>query len=204
MSTTQTATPLAALVVPPAHVTVTPATRYNPHSYPTSFLGVEMTQAWNDLLVWERFFNERPQVRAVCELGTGMGGLSVFLALQCAQRGMQFMTVDHQRWLDTSSGVPALLQMERGYLVANLFGAGGDAVRAMIARDDVHPLVLWCDDGNKPWEVREFGTLLRAGDFVAVHDWGVEIHEEDMRVIAAREILVGSMSRWFEVLGGTP
>ncbi len=54
-----------------------------------------------------------------------------------------------------------------------------DDVRALIS-DAPRPLVLYCDNGNKPLEVETFAPALRAGDFLAVHDLGTEIFPENI------------------------
>ena len=42
------------------------------------------------------------------------------------------------------------------------------------------PLVLFCDNGNRPLEWNRFVPLLSTGDFAAVHDWGTEFHESNL------------------------
>jgi len=40
---------------------------------------------------------------------------------------------------------------------------------------------LFCDNGRKVDEINEFAYYLRAGDLLGVHDWGSEIHLEDVK-----------------------
>lgn len=175
--------------------------QYNPHRYPLPFLGIQASQTWDDLHLWERFFNEHP-LRRVVELGTGNGGMAVFLTLQCVQRGVEFWTLDNQHWLDWTQGVPALLGMHSRSIVADLFKEGRARIEALLSSDEGHPLCLFCDNGDKRREWREFVPLLRAGDFIAVHDWGVEFTAADA-VGAVSPIMAewcearGSMTRWF-------
>ena len=41
--------------------------------------------------------------------------------------------------------------------------------------------LLFCDDGNKIREVNTFAPLLSIGDYLAIHDWDIEIHFEDVK-----------------------
>ena len=49
-----------------------------------------------------------------------------------------------------------------------------------------HPLLLFCDAGNKPQEFQTFVPQLTAGDIVAVHDWGTEFGEGDELPVRAQ------------------
>ena len=43
-----------------------------------------------------------------------------------------------------------------------------------------HPVLLLCDNGNKPYEIVTYSPHLVPGDLVAVHDWGTEISESSI------------------------
>lgn len=178
----------------------------NPGQFGIDFLGVPATQTWNDLLLWERFFNTYA-LRGFLELGTGMGGMSLYLALQCAQRGIEFWTVDEQTWLDFGKPVTRMLNLASRYAHAELFNGSGDEFVARCIQS-AQPLMLFCDDGNKPGEVRKYGGWLRRGDFIAVHDWGVEIGPADLQALDARYLMQAecerwdSQTRWLEIRNG--
>lgn len=176
----------------------------NPRGYPHTFLSLPATQTWDDLLGWELFFNAHPLAGFV-ELGTGDGGMSLYLALQCAQRGITFMTVDHQRWIDAGRGVMGMLAGAgrfRFECVTLLEEPGNSVVRDFLAAH--HPVMLYCDDGNKPREWATFVPGLRAGDYVAAHDYGVEFFDANatgpvhpvMLDWCQRE---KSITRWYKV-----
>lgn len=40
--------------------------------------------------------------------------------------------------------------------------------------------MLYCDNGNKPKEIRMYSKYLSSGDLLGVHDWGKEIHPKDV------------------------
>lgn len=181
---------------------------YTPASLGTSFLGIYSTQAWSDFLLWERCFNEHPALRMAYELGTGTGGFSLFLALQCWQRGMRFWTMDWQNWVPPSP-VHDLLGLSRARMRGDLWQGGDLHLREQLADGAQRPCVLFCDDGDKPREVRTFAPLLRAGDVLAVHDWPYECGPSAIAGLPLRpwgaELAetFQSPTRWFEVLGGT-
>lgn len=131
----------------------------------TSFMGYEMAQTWDDLQLYEKVLNDRPDLKCIIELGTGQGGLSMFLHAQAQHRRMAFHTFDH---LEADLPVPEWLQMD----------VLADSVR--VREFFQHPMLLLCDNGNKPLEVKIYAPMLQVGDLLAVHDWETEIYEKDI------------------------
>jgi cephalosporin hydroxylase len=131
-----------------------------------TFLGRNCSQSWADFQLWERLFNGHPELKSVVELGTGEGGFSHYLNLQCVRRGLAFATFDHVQM--DGQDVP-------GFGCLDVF-----ADPQSVASAFVPPTVLFCDDGDKPREVALFAPLLEPGDLVVVHDWNVEIIGEDI------------------------
>lgn len=134
-------------------------------------------QAPEDLRAWDDFL-ARVQPRGVIELGTGSGAFSRWLAA----RVEWFRTIDVGR---PDKEPP-------GFIGLDLFRRADD-VRGLIGRAP-RPFVLYCDDGDKPLEVETFGPALGVGDFLAVHDYGTEIFEEDMPSEFAEEHTFGLTS----------
>lgn len=120
-------------------------------------------QAHEDLEAWDDL-PARAHPRGVLELGTGTGAFSRWLGA----RVEWFRTID----------VGAPERKPPGFIRLDLFRQADD-VRELIARAP-RPFVLYCDDGDKPLEVETFGPALGVGDFLAVHDYGTEIFEEDL------------------------
>lgn len=173
-----------------------------------SFLGVEAAQYWSDFLVWERLLNANPRLRAIVELGSGKGGFSLYLLLQCAQRGMEFYTFDWHRpeALDTALG--RMLGLEDRFYPCDLWQEGAGLVANLLDRLE-HPLLLFCDNGNRPREFSTFLPRLRPGDLVAVHDWGNEFTEADIGpqeqvlcepIFVQESEAVGTLTRFFKRL----
>ena len=145
--------------------------------YNNTFLSIYTQQSWADLAVWERFLKQYEPAHII-ELGTFNGGMSVFLLAQAKRRGLGFHTFDNVKRFATERYLTS--ELEHYFTKADIFDAIGTAqVLEHIDRPD--PIVLLCDNGNKPREVATFRPHLQPGDFLAVHDWGVEIAAHEMK-----------------------
>jgi hypothetical protein len=174
----------------------------------THFLGHTAVQFWSDFFLWERFLDAFP-AKHLIELGTGAGGLSMFLALQCIQRGMKFDTFDSFLPDCARSEVGKLIGLEKKCHVGNLWTEAGDWVRDILIAAE-HPLILAADNGNKPKEVQLFGPLLKPGDMLCVHDYMNEFTDADLhpnmegrvKVVFGAEVKkVGiTLWRWYQVI----
>ena len=147
----------------------------------TTIFGQSATQHWVDVVLWEHFFNKHPDIKAMIEFGTGMGGLSIAFALHAVQRDFAFFTFDARKWdACFSSPLARLVDLEGHFQQANLFKDDGrKAVLKLLRQSALHPLLLFCDNGDKPREFADYVPHLRPGDYVAVHDWGKEFGPED-------------------------
>lgn len=154
-----------------------------------TFLGESMTQLWQELPIWEEFFNQN-QVRSMIELGTGNGGMALFFALQCYQRHIYFHTFDNQKFYRFDSGVPAMLNLLTVTHFVDLFSEEGQGQVKHLIDTLPHPMVIFFDDGDKPREWKLFADLLSPGDFAVVHDWGNEFHKKDIGGVKVEQILL--------------
>lgn len=134
------------------------------HDLGCTFLGAHCCQSWADFYVWEQLLNAHPELRSVVELGTGEGGFSRYLYLQCQTRGLRFSTFDHIR-MDTHK--------QPGFYKLDIFANPRKVVTQLLS-----PGLLFCDNGDKPREVEVSAPLLHPGDLLVVHDWNVEIHRK--------------------------
>jgi len=151
--------------------------------YHASFLKIHTMQYWADLAIWEKFLAAHPhEFKGLIELGTYRGGMSIFLLLQCVQWGMSFYTFDKQRFpLETP--VAQMIDLEAHFHEGDIFEERKPKLLELIGMDGLHPLLLYCDDGNKPREFATFVPHLRSGDYVAVHDWGLEFHPQHVKPV---------------------
>lgn len=172
----------------------------------TTCFGHPFSQDWQDLFIWEMFFQTRP-IKSLIELGTGNGGMSVFFAIQAFNRDIKFATFDNQKFFDFSHGVAGLLGLNQMFFHYDIFEDPGLTVLRDMILKTPHPLALFCDNGDKAREWRTFGPLLIPGDYIVVHDWGTEFKEEHMVGIKVQRIMEhqsdmripGWKSMWFQV-----
>lgn len=140
----------------------------------SSFLGAPAAQLWRDYEPWERLLQTHQELEAIVELGTGDGGFALFLHLQALARGLQFDTYDtvEPAWepLAVELGLPARFHRQDVF----------DWQFADRLHDLPRPLVLFCDNGDKPREAATFAPILERGDILAVHDWQSEIGPDDI------------------------
>lgn len=165
----------------------------------TSFGGIPVAQHWVDFLVWETILNEHEDdgLKWIVELGTWTGGFSFWLDAQARARGMYFNTYDAVS--PSSAGGPDDDRRVPGFRQVDVF-AWADRLRLTLQVDD--PGVLFCDNGNKPRELREFALAMPSGSLVAVHDWGTESGPGDVPdgLVAIHEGFLDEMqsiTRWF-------
>lgn len=131
-----------------------------------SFAGVPVAQFWAEFAVWEGLLNEKPY-KFIVELGTFKGGFSLYLAAQAHARGMGFRTYDIFRPEHT---IPGFVQID---IYAHIEDIGD-----YLSRHE--PLILFCDGGNKPRELRTFATYLSPESTIVVHDWQKEMFPDDI------------------------
>lgn len=157
-----------------------------------SFGGIKAAQILADYWLWEAILNgAKEETTGIVELGTGKGGFSLYLAAQARARGLSFRTYDVA---PPDCSVPGFIQLD---IYAHI-----DEIGQFLGDHD--PLILFCDGGNKPRELREFSQCLSPDSLIVVHDWGTEMLESDVpdNVQEAYGGLcdeLGSMSRCFTV-----
>jgi len=179
-----------------------PIRMINPNVY-SSLYGLPMQQTWEDLVLWEWFLN-RVQVKSILELGTGSATFSCYLLTQCISRGLSFATVDihipEQHSLHKILGIPSVFHQ----IDLSKPGAKKEVGRVMAGLP--RPIILYCDNGDKPHEVAVFSDLLQRGDYLGVHDYGIEFHEHDLATVRDRVVDVVmpdealGRTRWYEVV----
>lgn len=157
-----------------------------------SFGGVPAAQLVTDFYLWECLLNENPQLRGIVELGTWQGGFALYLASQARFRDLSFRTYDVTT---PDHEIPGFVQLD-------IFREAEQVGRYLRRRD---PVVVFCDGGNKPRELRTFSKFLSPESRLVVHDWGTEVLPTDVpdNVEMLHEDLYeryGSMSRVFRVV----
>jgi len=147
----------------------------------SAFLGHRMLQQWVDLAVWEQVLDHNTQMMSILELGSYNGAFSNYLFLQCLSRRMQFNTIDvNGELLVVGEIMWAMVKLGAKYLQADIFD--GKTVPGLI-KTMPHPMILFCDNGNKPREFQTFAPMLQSGDIIAVHDWTEEFGPEHAKPV---------------------
>lgn len=173
-----------------------------------TFIGMEMSQEWDDIGIWEVFFREN-EVKTLIELGTDNGGLTLYFSLQCYQRKIYFHTFDNQKWIDFTQGLPKYLMLENIFHHVDLFSDEGRQQVTELIETLPHPIAIFFDNGDKPREWKQFAHLLSPGDFAIVHDWGKEFTQKDLGDVKVERILTNVSDKrpdirwramWFRIL----
>lgn len=147
------------------------------HLPQTTVFGVATLQDWSDLALWELFLNDHPDLKCIIEIGTYAGGLSLFLQQQAAARGIRFATCDIERYPSA-----AIEKLGTNFIQADALT--DETIHTAVADPGNHPLLIYCDGGDKPAEFAHFVPLLQPGDFIGVHDYGSEFTDADAQPFA--------------------
>ena len=150
--------------------------------------GREAQQSHADLSAWRSFLAGH-RVAGIVELGTASGAFSLWLA----DRVPLVVTVDAERPPDPPK------RFTQRDVFADPLDLAAPEFRG------IRPLLLFCDDGDKPREVALYGPSLRVGDYLAVHDFDAEIFASDIPsdfkpVLADVCERLGSVTRFFQRL----
>lgn len=170
----------------------------------SSFCGVPIAQHWADLALWETFLNDHSEIEMIVEIGTWCGGMSLFLLMQCLQRDMKFQTFDAVKHSCLSVPLAETLRLTRHFCQGDVFGDVLLDLKTLLSSKAIK--VLFCDGGDKPQEFRTFVPHLRPGDFVVVHDYGVEFVDTDIEStpVQVRSVLIDknvpSLTGFWQVL----
>jgi hypothetical protein len=154
----------------------------------STFLGGGCSQTGAAFACWEALLQNRHFARII-DLGTCSGNFSIYLALWCQRRKSEFYTYDIIEWQQIRDSKHSEFDIYAEEFKAPLLDSfkrvdvqSVDMVKeigALIQRTGCS--VVFCDNGSKPEEVRLFAPFLKKDDIIAVHDWGSEISEVNIR-----------------------
>jgi hypothetical protein len=116
-----------------------------------------------DLAAWT-YFLKKYEPNGIIELGTGDGAFSNWLE----QKVWWFETMDHK--------LPKV--SVRNFSLTNILE--DEKYVKKIIYSAPPGIVLYCDNGDKPKEVEMYSKYLGTNDYLAVHDYGIEIKEGDI------------------------
>jgi cephalosporin hydroxylase len=142
----------------------------------TSPFGIGIAQTWPQIGALFDDINKY-KITLVIELGTFMGGLSDLLlykqGVTPAEVGFHYFGVQLYK-----NEIHPRLQGHTQIRIGDIFDPNIiDEVRSLI---DVNrgKVLVYCDGGDKPKEMRTYTKLLRPGDYIRVHDFPGEVTPE--------------------------
>lgn len=158
---------------------------------PVNFGGIPVAQHLCDTVLWEALLNTYDYVTAIVELGTWQGGFSLYLDAQARWRGIEFHTFDIT---DPEREIP-------GFEKIDIYRHADELGKRFA---EMGPIVLFCDGGNKPRELKTFPPYLHKESIIVVHDWGTETLPSDVpdfleEVYGQFCDEIGSLSRIFRI-----
>jgi hypothetical protein len=144
-----------------------------------SFCGFKAVQSWTAYYCLTKILNKNPNIFKIIELGTGDGGFSIFLSLLVAPKGGEVLTYDiqepHTAWFNfvTKQNLPIDFRCKSVFSLEVQ-----NEIREFIKDGRV---LIFCDNGKKPQEVRTYAPMLKRNDLIMAHDWKYEIKEEHLK-----------------------
>lgn len=152
-----------------------------------SVFGVFLQQSWAAMFVYEKLILAHSDLDLVIELGSGAGGLSLYLAMTMNQREGAFLTIElRPEKVQTRHSLLMLEAMSKGRIESLAGDLYAPKTLAKIERKlaNSRRALILCDGGDKPRELKMIAPLLkkpeRRRDILMAHDWGTEVHEADI------------------------
>ena len=131
-------------------------------------LGHNIAQTPEFMMVFNEIFN-RENFARVIEIGTFHGGLSLFLAFCSLVKNMKFFTFDI-RMSGKTEVYQKIRQLGGTFEKLNILQPQGiERIRSLVTAPG--RVMLLCDGGNKPKEIRTFAPFLKQGDVIMGHDY---------------------------------
>ena len=130
---------------------------------------VRIQQVQGAFEVFERFF-ELEKFDTVIEIGTGYGGLSMFLHMQSKIHNFEFVTYD----IDLNNRVQNLIELHDGDLPFDFRCEDCFAEKTISDIEEMlskNKVLLLCDGGEKAKEINTFANYLQPGSFIMGHDY---------------------------------
>lgn len=184
----------------------------------TSYKGIMLQQHEDYQTVFSKLLEDTKPAR-ILEIGTGAGGLTLFLRDKLNEIGLRETYIKSYDVNTTSfdNNVHDLTNLELSK--ENLFGGGnefilerGDLIEPYIKSEGL--TIVLCDGGNKIKEFNQISPLLKSGDIIMAHDycensnlfesnykdkiWNwCEIQERDIETICQQENLEDFMKEYF-------
>ena len=138
------------------------------------FLGLRQHHTYWMYKVIDDILNENKQIKGIIEIGTAEGALSVFLGLECYERGLKpLLTYDIKKYKE-----PRLFKLLGiKAVIRDCFHE--DSIREIKEYVD-SPILFICDGKDKPKDFNYFAGFLKQDSIIAAHDWNLQIELKDI------------------------
>lgn len=143
-----------------------------------TFLGLPTLQSFAVFFIFEKILLDYPFKRIV-ELGTGQGGLALYLSLYCINKNAEFHTYDIEEInITTKDILLSKIELKKYCKTKDIF-ENKEEIIAILKKEG--RTILFCDNGDKILEFNTFAPHLKKGDIIGVHDWDEEIKLTDIQ-----------------------
>ena len=143
--------------------------------------GVAIGQSWFELgaLAW---LCGRFKIESFVELGMLEGGLSsVLLGRTMFTENFRYLGIEYEmRFLDLRVRAAGDWFERFELWEADAFENETVESIALWIHKSSNPALIYCDNGDKPRELKTYSKILRHGDLIAAHDFGSEYNESDI------------------------
>jgi len=134
-------------------------------------------QTWSAIAMLIKFFSDHRDIKRVVDLGTGTGGLTLLFGANMLQRNGKVLSFDIEPVQST--------QARRDFEKLNITFREGDVFKkdfVELAQKFIEGerALIFCDNGCKPREFALYAKILKKGDLIMAHDWGIEMTPIDL------------------------
>lgn len=143
--------------------------------------GITASQTWEQLTAYLRAVHEL-DVKLFVELGIHKGGLAALMIARTHWVDFRYLGIEiAPRHIDER-----VIKRDGGPVRIWYGDCLGEAIKKQVS-DAIHDtqgvVFVLCDNGNKPAEMKTYAPLLRLGDYIAAHDYPLEITDKDLRAM---------------------
>lgn len=133
--------------------------------------GFRMAQSYSALYMLEWFFKIRHDIKRIIEIGTGHGGMSVYLSMWAWSLGGTFETYDIKSYQKNEDLCHLLDSLTGTFVLGDVFE---EPYKSSVIKSIQAPgaVLLFCDGGDKIKEVNAFAPYLKHRDCIMAHDYG--------------------------------
>ena len=117
-----------------------------------TLFGIPIQQTWTALYMLEKLITEQ-EIKTIFELGAGNGALTKFFECHTPH----FWSFDIKNGDDVFS-----------YRIKRLV----TEINLLVLIQPWEKSMIFCDNGDKPREIRTYAPMLKKGDFILGHDYG--------------------------------